>query len=65
MRQTVEPYVIAIVVLLLLGVVSDAVGTATVLTVAPVLLVALAWGVAWIAGRFRDPDHIEMSGVVG
>ncbi len=56
---------LAIVALLLLGVVSDAVGTATVLTVAPVVLVALAWGVAWLASRFRQPAHIEVPGVGG
>ncbi len=41
--------------LLLLGVIADAVGTATVLTVAPAVLVALAWAVAWLAGRVREP----------
>ncbi|MDA0256653.1 MAG: MFS transporter [Chloroflexi bacterium] len=56
---------LAIAALLLLGVVSDAVGTATVLTVAPVLLVALAWGIAWLASRFREPARIEVPGVGG
>jgi MFS family permease len=56
---------LAIVSLLLIGVVSDAVGTATVLTVAPAVLVALAWAVAWLASRFREPDHVEVPGVGG
>ena len=56
---------LAIASLLLLGVVSDAVGTATVLTFAPIVLVALAWGVTWLAGRFRDPDRIAVPGVGG
>ena len=43
--------------LLLLGVVADAVGTARVLTIAPAALVALAWAVTWIAGRFGEPDR--------
>ena len=43
--------------LLLLGVVADAVGTGRVLTIAPVGLVALAWAVTWLAGRFGEPDR--------
>lgn len=43
--------------LLLLGVVADAVGTARVLTIAPAALVALAWAVTWLAGRFGEPDR--------
>lgn len=43
--------------LLLLGVVADAVGTARVLTIAPIALVALAWAVTWIAGRFGEPER--------
>jgi MFS family permease len=56
---------LAIAALLLLGVVSDAIGTATVLTFAPIALVVLAWGVTWLAGRFREPAHIEVPGVGG
>lgn len=51
--------------LLLLGVVADAVGTATVLTVAPAVLVALAWAIAWLAGRGREPARVEGPGVGG
>ena len=47
------------VALLLLGVVADAVGTATVLTIAPVALVALAWAVTWLAGRFGEPGRSQ------
>lgn len=56
---------LAIAALLLLGIVSDAIGTATVLTFAPIALVVLAWGVTWLAGRFREPAHIEVPGVGG
>jgi MFS-type transporter involved in bile tolerance (Atg22 family) len=56
---------LAIVALLLLGLLSDAVGTATVLTFAPIALVVIAWGVTWLAGRFREPAHIEVPGVGG
>ena len=47
------------VALIFLGVVADAVGTATVLTIAPAALVALAWAVAWLAGRFGEPGRAQ------
>jgi hypothetical protein len=51
---------LAIVPLLVLGVVADLVGVRAVLTVAPLLLLAIAVGVDRLAGRLRGADAYAM-----
>ncbi len=47
---------LAIPALLMLGAVANVVGVRPVLTFAPLLLLALALGVDWAAGKLREPD---------